>query len=170
MGLKMAKNKLLNWISKLCAEDVQAVTLSVTPESLVQKLSSDFTSESADLGVVHFFKKTIFPGHHYLEIRATEKAVEFRLRVRGIDRFFVALTMFAAAAAISVGVFLVVTSIVSSVAEKHYFGGGVLMATVGVGLIFFVYWLYRFFRWGAGLADPLRLLDKYGVNPVSGGS
>lgn len=157
-------NKILNYISKICAEETSQKILTGRPEEINQIIHTHFNIRANDNNKIAAFKKTLFPDHHYLEFQKKDSHIFYRLRVRAIDTALVTLVVFSGILFSLTGLAFTLHGLFSTPLIYRQISGGLLFSCAGLGLILFTYILYRFFRWGAGLSNPEKLLRKYGIN------
>jgi len=156
--------KLASYISKICAEEISPRILSKQPEEVTQKIQTHFNTRTNDNNKIAAFRKTLFPEHHYLEFQKKDSHIEYKLRVRKIDTVLVTLAVISGTLFSLTGLAFTLHGLFSAPPIYRQVSGGLLFICAGAGLIIFIYMLYRFFRWGAGLSNPEKLLHKYGIN------
>lgn len=139
-------------------------TLTSAPTEAIPSIHNNFKTNITNHNKIAAFKKTLFPEHHYLEFQIKEGHVQYRLRTRSIDVFFVTLVALSGLLFFMVGIVLALHGLFSTPLSYRQLSGGLLFSGAGLGLILFTHLLYKFLRWGAGLSNPEQLLRKYGIH------
>lgn len=152
------------YISKICAADITMKTLTSAPTEAIPRIHSKFKTNITNHNKIAAFKKTLSPDHHYLEFQIKEGHVQYRLRTRSIDVFFVTLVALSGLLFFMAGIVLALHGLFSTPLSYRLLSGGLLFSGAGLGLILFTHLLYKFLRWGAGLSNPEQLLRKYGIH------
>lgn len=157
----MKQKRLLNFLSKVCAETPVQIPKGVSPDEVMQKLSKHFKAEQAGFGIIRFHKKTIFPACHFLEMQVVDNVIECQLRIGFIDRIIASILL------LVVNLMIVAAPIVSIVFNLLAKPENILIITLffstAMTMNVAIFGLYRFYRWFAGMSHPEQVLENCGL-------
>lgn len=159
----MGNNRFLWVIARLCAEEALQISNHYRPEDIVTKLSKTFKLKPAGYGVMTFYKKSIFPKSHYLEMKVVDGAIFCRLRVSFFDRLLVALFLLVEIIFFVLGFGVSVLSLLSVGPEYLSIAKGIVFMATAVGLNIITYSIYRMSRWLSGLSNARELLRSFDI-------
>lgn len=110
-----------------------------------------------------FYKKSIFPKSHYLEMKVVDGAIFCRLRVSFFDRLLVALFLLVEIIFFVLGFGVSVLSLLSVGPEYLSIAKGIVFMATAVGLNIITYSIYRMSRWLSGLSNARELLRSFDI-------
>ncbi|WP_095101677.1 hypothetical protein [Pseudomonas sp. Irchel 3A5] len=157
----MGNNRFLWVIARLCAEETLQISHHLRPDDIVSRLSHTFKLKPARYGVMRFYKNSIFPKSHYLEMKVVDGAIFCRLRVSFLDRLLVALFLLVEILFFILGCGISVSSFMSVGPEYLSFEKGIIFMAAAVGLNIITYSIYRMSRWLSGLSNARELLRSF---------